>query len=328
MNALVFLVPAWWPLLLTLPVALWCGLVLARARARRRAADLGGRADALGGTATNVRLRGACASGAAMAATVALLQPVWGEGEGEPLGPDVVLCLDVSRSMAARDAVPSRLAAAQQEILALASVDAGTRLGLVAFAGEARLVAPLSSDLPSVAAIARSMVAGTMGRGGTDLGAAIDASLAALQRVRTRSGAIVVLADGEDFTGTGLAAAARAAAAGVSVHCLGFGSEGGTKIVVEGDGGQTFLRDAAGVDVVTRLERDWLAAVASAGGGRVLVPHEPGQLARLHDGVLLPAAAVAAVSDPRRAPPHRFQWPLLAAVLLWMLRLAVPERRR
>lgn len=326
MSALVFLVPAWWPLLLTLPVALWCGLVLARARARRRAADLGGRADALGGTTTNVRLRGACAFGAAMAATLALLQPVWGEGEGEPLGPDVVLCLDVSRSMAARDVVPSRLAAAQQEIQGLSG--AGTRLGLVAFAGEAHLMAPLSSDLPSVAEIARSMVAGTMGRGGTDLGAAIDASLAALQRAGTRSGAIVVLADGEDFAGTGPAAAARAAAAGVPVHCLGFGSEGGTKIVVEGDGGQTFLRDAVGADVVTRLERDQLAAMATAGGGRVLLAHDPGRLARLHDDVLLPAAVVAAVADPRRAPPHRFQWPLLAAVLLWMLRLAVPERRR
>ncbi|HEX5052546.1 MAG TPA: VWA domain-containing protein [Planctomycetota bacterium] len=328
MSALLFLVPRWWPALLVLPVLLWLGARASIALADRRRRAFGRRDEALAGRTCGGRLRLGCALAAAGLATAALLQPVAGETAGEPVGPDVVLCLDVSRSMAARDAAPTRLGAAQQQIEHLAAVAAGARLGLVAFAGDARLAVPLCSDLEAVVRLADDLTPGGSGRGGTDLGAAIDAALAALQRVHGLGGSIVLLTDGEDFAGRGRAAAARALAAGVPVHCLGFGGEGGSKVVVEAADGETFLKDVAGDEVVTRLDAASLADVAAAGGGAFERPRSVRRLAELYAAVLAPAAQAAAARDPRQEPAQRFQWPLLGALLFWMLRACLPERRR
>lgn len=328
MTAFVFLVPAFWPLLLLVPVTVWLGARLSAAAHRAAARDLDGRDAATWGRRRWGAWRGACSVGAAAATVAALLQPVWGDGDGEPVGPDIVLCVDASWSMAARDVAPSRLAAAQQEIERLATARPGTRLGLVVWAGDAHAAVPLVADLPSIAVIARTFAAGAVGRGGSDPGAAIDTALATLRGGGAAAGAIVLLGDGEDFVGQGVSAAARARAAGVSVHCLGFGSEAGSKIAVPGDGGETFLRDAAGAEIVTRLERDGFAAIAAAGGGRCLAPAATGALAELVDETIAPSARSLAVRDRTRNPAHRFQWPLLVAVLLWMLRVALPERSR
>jgi len=325
--AATLLVPAWWPALLALPLLAWCVQRGERARAARRAQQFGRRQGALFGEPVHGTLRAGCAWLATALVVLALLRPVWGEAPGEPAGPDVVVCLDVSRSMLARDVQPDRLAAAQREIAALAGGPGGGRLGLVGFAGNAWLVAPLSTDRASVAAIAATLDPTAARRGGTDPGAAIDAAAAALQRAGSVAGSIVVLTDGEDFAGRGAEAAQRARDAGLAVHCVGFGSESGSKIVVDSAAGETFLRDGAGREVISAVDRASLTALAAAGGGR-FVAEGRGALLALHETALRPRAVAAALADPRVEPAHRFQWPLLAALLVWMLRSVMPERRR
>jgi len=329
MSAVLFLVPAWWPVLLALPLGLAGLLAVSRRWHRRVDAELGVRAAAIVGVPVHRRTRAWLAAGAAAGTALALLQPVAGAGEGDPVGPDVVLCLDVSRSMDARDLLPSRLAAAQREIERLADTAGGARVGLVVFAGDVHLAAPLTADLRAVAAIAQSFAAGAVGRGGSDPGAAIDAAAAALDRATARAGGIVLLGDGEDFVGNGVAAAARAREAGRVVHCIGYGAPAGSKIPTagDGDGVASYLRDARGEFVITRLERANLAAIANEGGGALHEPL-PGALATLVADDLARAAVAVAVHDDTRNPAHRFQWPLFAALLLWMLRSALPERRR
>lgn len=321
----MLLLPAYWPALLVVPFAL---LVLARLAARAAAISkqqLGARADAVSGTPVHRRRRACCALGTAVLASTALLQPVGAGDEGDG-GADVVLCVDVSWSMAARDTAPTRLGLAQREIAALAAAAPPSRLALVVFGGEAELAVPLTADGEAVAALAQELAAGTHTQPGTHPGAAID--LAASLLLRTgRGGSIVVLSDGEDFAGGGAAAAARAAAAGNTVHSLACGDEAGSKIVVDGDGGETFLRDGSGSDIVTRLELANLRALAAAGGGQP-VRATGDALRALHDGVLLPAARASALRAGRLLPEHRFAWPLLGALLLWMLRWCLPERRR
>jgi Ca-activated chloride channel family protein len=273
----------------------------------------------------HVRARAGCGAVAFVAAAVALLQPAWGEGEDAPAAPDVVLCLDVSRSMAARDQAPSRLAAAQQQIDRLAAASLGTRLALVVFAGDARLLVPLTSDAVAVAAVAATLAPGAAGRGGSDLGAAIDTALAALRRARSVGGSIVVLSDGEDFGGAGIAAAARARAADVPVYCLGLGSVAGSKLVVDGPVGEVFVQDASGADVVTHLDAEGLAAIAAAGGGSYGPVTTVLALQRLHDAELAPRALAATVRAGAATPAHRYQWFLLAAIGCWMLRRWLPE---
>jgi Ca-activated chloride channel family protein len=324
MTALVFLEWTLWPLLLSAPlVAL--GLLLAEvARRRRLSRVLGPREGALLTRATSGRRRSALLfAGGVLLALVALLRPVHGETDDPSAAPslDLVLCLDLSRSMLARDEAPDRLTRARREVRSLAAAARGERVALVAFAGEARLAVPLTEDLDALAAIADSLDPADLAVGGSDLGAAIEAAGRALEARGAPGGAVVLLTDGEDSGGRALAEASRLARRAVAVHAVGLGSPQGSKIPVIGpDGAPRFLADRAGRDVVTALDVRGLAAIVAPSGG-ALVQAGDGEepLVSLLRDRLLPEARGAAGADRARRGEQRFQWPLLAAFLLWML---------
>lgn len=325
MSALVFLSPQAWPLLLLVPLSVGGLWLLALRHERWLHAELGPRGRALVGRARRPLLRG-CAVGAwALLLVVALLRPVGVGSEGED-GADVVLVLDVSWSMAARDLAPSRLAACQRAIEVLAAAAPASRLALVAFAGDASLQVPLTSDGAALVAMANELLPGALGRPGTDPGAAIDLAAAQLSRAG-RPGAIFVCSDGEDFVGGGAMAAARALAAGHAVHGFGCGDPTGSKIPVDLGDRETFLRDADGRDIVSARLDEPMAAMAAAGGG-VYTELAPEALRGIHERHVLPAARAAAVRAGRLQPLPWQQWPLLAALLFWMLLLCQRERVR
>lgn len=316
-----------WPLLALAPFGL-CAWVRWRRRTEQALRDeLGPRHTWLAGVPVPLRWRGTALGAAWLGAGLALLDPVWGEVPGEVAGADVVFCLDVSTSMLARDVVPDRLGAARAAIAALAEAAPGARFGLVVYAGSAELAAPLSADRHAVADLAATAALSSAGRGGSDPGAAIERAVQLLQRGKSRAGAVVVCSDGEDFVGNGAAAAARAQAAGAAVHALGCGRPIPCKVTVDTADGPQFLRDGAGQEVLTALVPDALAAVAAAGGGRV-VPGTAMALQELYERVVRPAALAARRADPDHVAAHRFGWPLSVAVLAWMLFLCLPERRR
>ncbi|MCA8977165.1 MAG: VWA domain-containing protein [Planctomycetes bacterium] len=323
-----FLIPPWWPVVLLLPLAAWIGHRRQRRRRDFARHALGRRQGGFVGRPVAQWLRIASHLGCLVAVAIALLQPVAGDEAGEPAGPDVLWCIDVSWSMAAQDVPPSRLQQAVKQLGALADRAPGARFGLLVFAGEARLAVPLTADLDAVRVMARGLAAGAELRGGTDLGAAVDQAAAALRRGGAAAGSIVLLTDGEDFGGKGRAAAMRAREAGLIVDCVGYGTAVGSKIAIETERGQQFLRDAGGEHVISVLDRVALAELAAAGGGRYATGSDVTALAELYDGQLQPRAAAAAREDGRRRVAHRFQWPLFVALLLWMLALAMQERCR
>ncbi len=318
--------PSWWPALALVPALLWAG---ARWSRRARAAlerDFGEREHALLGQPTWRRTRAGLAFAGVIAASLALLRPV-APGADAQLAPDVVLCVDVSRSMSAEDVAPTRFERMRQQVRVLLDQAIGSRFALVAFAGDARVVAPLTADRDAVAWLLEELAPGAVGRGGTDLGAAVRAARRALARVGS-AGEVLLLTDGEDFGEAGAAAAASAAAAGDRVHCVGYGSEGGSKIVVEADGRQTYLVDERGEDVVTSLDAASLAAVAAAGGGSLWRDEAMDALARRWREELVPFAARRRLAAGDGDVVPRYGWPLLVGVLLLMLRACLPERRR
>jgi Ca-activated chloride channel family protein len=329
----LFLRPEALPVLLLAPLA-WLGLrALDRARARRLARTLGLRVEPLTGLRRSGR-RTAARSAFALAffcALLAALGPVSGAParDVEWRGLDLVLCLDVSRSMRARDVEPDRLARAQREVRALVDRARGDRFALVVFAGEARLVVPLTHDGTSFVRLADEVDTTSVTRGGTDLGAALERALDALERGPGEHAAIVLLTDGEDLGGRGLAAAEACRARGVAVHAVGFGTPRGSKIAVEGDDGSDFLRDRAGRDVVSALDVEGLERIAAATGGTYVDAREPAPLVRLYERRVVPMARTArAADDTHRRRENRYQWPLLAALLLWMLALGIRDRSR
>lgn len=320
--------PSWWPALLLVPAFLWFGRRWARRHVRAVREELGPREDDLVGVPSFVRARLLLASGGALAIVVALLRPVQ-PGREAQLAPDVVLCVDVSRSMAAGDGDPSRFDAMLAQVQALLEQGLGSRYALLAFAGDVQGVAPLTADREAISWLLAELAPGAIasGKGGTNLAAAIEAAAERLARVGTE-GEILLLTDGEDFAGEAEQAALAANLEGHRVHCIGYGTTAGSKIVVESEGEQSFLQDDAGQDVVTRLDVESLASVAAAGQGAFVHEPRPDALAELWREDLVPFAARRHLAASDTDVVQRFTWPLLGGLLLLMLRMCVPERRR
>lgn len=320
------------PLLLLAPLL---GLLLwrlDRARARRLARVVGPRAPALADlSGPRRRAQRALFATALLLALLAMLQPVWGETtrEVEQKGVDILVCLDVSQSMLARDLAPSRLARARREIAALAERAAGDRLGLVVFAGEARLAVPLTRDRESFRELVRLADPLSVERGGTDLGAALATALEALQGQTGEHEVVVLLTDGEDHEGRGLRVARDCRQRNVTVHGVGFGSALGAKIPIAGEDGEVFLRDGSGADVVSKMDAATLRRIAEVTGGDFVDAHTGSDvLANLHERRILPMARKAFEREELRARENRFQWPLLAAFSLWILIPCLGDRKR
>ncbi len=309
-------------------------LLSSRARARRRRLEglTGPRWDALrvhahpAGPGRSRHLF----SAALLFALLALLQPRWGRlsGAEETRRLDLLVCLDVSRSMLARDLRPSRLERAQAEIRALSETASQDRFGLVCFAGDARLAVPLTDDRRTYAGLVALAGPASVSRGGTDLGAALEKAMEALEG-RGDAAAVILLSDGEDLEQRGREAAARCREQGVVVHAVGLGSARGSKIAIEAAGGEAFLRGPDGAEVVSSLDAAGLRAVAEATGGLYLDAGDERQpLQALYERALRPLAASAPAAEQEREPVERYQWPLLAAFLLWILELAWTGRSR
>jgi len=321
-------------LLLLLAPLLW---IAVRAFDRRRGARLealvGPRVGVLapGRSETRRGWRRGVFALALLLATIAALGPESRTSNGDTAwrGVDLVLCLDVSRSMLARDLDPDRLTRAKQEILSLAGAAQGDRLALVVFAGDARLRVPLTQDVLSFAGLTARVDPSDARRGGTNLGAALETAAAALPATSRRYGTIVLLTDGEDLAGGGLRVAEDLAAQGRVVHCLGLGSTLGSKITIREAGASGFLRDKEGQDVVSALDAAGLRSIAEATGGAYADARtEPDALARLYTERILPAAHASI--DTHGSEEERFPYRplLLAAFLLWVLALVLSDRRR
>jgi Ca-activated chloride channel family protein len=329
----LFLHPGFLWILVLAPLAASALLWLEGWNRRRLAGTLGPRHARLARELSIGSRRGAhlLFSGGLLLALAAALEPVWGEGEQTVTrrGADIAVALDVSRSMFARDVAPDRLGRAKDEIRALAARAEGDRIALVAFAGEARLLVPLTSDRESLGLLLDLAGPLSVERGGTDLGAAIREARGALRHAAGEHEAIVVLTDGEDHAGAGLAAAKECAERGIAVHVLGLGSPRGARIPVDAGGGEEFLRDRSGGEVLSALDEAGLRRVAEAGGG-TFVPAGVGggDLADLYETRIAPRADTVFEAERRSVRVNRYQWPLAAAFLLWMLAIWLPDRRR
>jgi Ca-activated chloride channel family protein len=327
-----FVWPAAWPLLLVGPLW-WAGAVWAgRRRTARLRALVGPRLPYLAPERSPRRraLRDLLFAAALAALGLALMQPVWGidARRVEQRGVDILVCLDVSKSMLARDLAPSRLGRAQAELRALAARTRGDRLGLCVFAGEARLFVPLTRDIQSFAELGELADPWSVERPGTDLGAALDAGLAALGGADGQGEVILLISDGEDHDGGGRRAAEAVAARGVVVHAVGFGSARGAKIAVPDADGESFLRDEDGADVVSAMDADGLRAIAAATGGSFVdAGAEPRPLVTIYEREILPRAQKVVGEDAAGGRANRFQLPLGLAVGLLLAWCAIRERK-
>ena len=176
-----------------------------------------------------------------------------------------IVALEVSPSMDAADVPPSRIARAHYAIEDLLSAAHDARVGLIAFAGDAYTVAPLTSDVATVRNLAQPLAPSLMPEAGDRLTPALEEAARLLQASPGRDRQVIVLTDGFTDPARALAAAQQLRHQGIGVNLVGVGTSSGAP---EPDGNGGFTRDANGQVVLTRLDADLLQRVAAAGGGR------------------------------------------------------------
>lgn len=270
------------------------------------------------GTRKSRRARTVLVLTAAMLLVAAMAGPRYGSQwqPPAPRGVDLIIALDCSRSMLARDVAPSRLDLAKRKIVDLLALLESDRVGLVAFAGSAFLQCPLTIDYEAVKLFVDELYPDRMPQGGTDLAAAIETALAAFDPHSTADKAIILLSDGED-TGRGdLDGAARQAlATGVTLLSIGVGSTAGEPIP-SGEGG--WVRDRDGQVVFSRLDESRLSHLAAITGGRYVgaTAGDSDVRALYREHILGVMTDAEWESGRKQVPSDRFQWTLLPAVLL------------
>ncbi len=208
----------------------------------------------------------------------ALARPQSGEGrqKAKSEGLEIMLVVDVSNSMMAEDARPSRLELAQRELARFIDSLGGDKVGLVAFAGSAILLSPLTNDKTALKMFIDGLSPEAVTTQGTNFKRALNEAYLALNRGGTESDenqqitrVIVVASDGEENEKGGLEAAQKISEAGVRIFTLGLGTEQGGRIPVRDKRGNLagYKRDRSGNEVVTRSTGQALQAIAEAGKG-------------------------------------------------------------
>lgn len=197
---------------------------------------------------------------------------------------DVIVMLDRSVSMRARDIAPSRFLRATQEIRRFLreKPDAIDRVGLVGFADASVVLSYLTSDVDSVMFYLDWIDGDPSALFGTNIGAALKSAREVAEKDdRSTRKLFLLVSDGEDY-GTDLQTALSTfRAEGRRVHCIGVGSDAAVPIPLrQSDGQETFLRDDAGRQVTTRFEESTLRQIAATTGGRFVRSTTGGELAR------------------------------------------------
>lgn len=269
---------------------------------------------------------------------------------------DIVVLLDVSKSMLAADLQPNRLERAKLELERLSDHLEGDRIGLVVFAGDAVIKCPLTSNYSYFKRMLKTVAPRSASQGGTKIGDAVRKALTDLLGIRSRTitaeepgvqpgetvlaeerkgerenfADILLITDGEDMDSYPIHAARAAAGANVGIYAVGLGSERGAPIPIQVKGNQVeYLRSSDGKVVRTKLDSRTLHEMVNAAPRGQYLPVGTYNF----DLVDFFEKTVAQeqgrdIYDEQVFWTEIFQPFLLAGLLLYLLHILVPERPR
>jgi Ca-activated chloride channel family protein len=206
---------------------------------------------------------------------IAMARPQFGSRleEVKREGIEMIIALDVSKSMLAEDIKPNRLTRAKQAISSLVNRMKDDKIGMIVFAGDAYTQLPITTDYISARLFLDNINTNIVSKQGTAIASAIELGIKSFSPDAESSKVIVIISDGENHEGDAVDAARQAVEKGIKIYTIGMGSPDGTPIPVDARGGvqQGFLKDRNGQVVMSKMNPKMMGEIAAAGDGRFYV---------------------------------------------------------
>ena len=261
---------------------------------------------------------------------LALTRPQWGYQweDYKQEGVDIIIALDVSRSMLAEDIKPNRLERAKRKISDLLYMLRGDRIGLVAFAGTSFVQCPLTLDYAAARIFLNAIDTDLIPVQGTALGEALRKSTKAFRTQENKSKAIILITDGEDQTGQAMKAAEEAKKAGIKIFAIGIGKEIGAPLpnpnMVNG-----FLKNENGDVIITKLNESILQKISLMTGGSYVrsVTGDIDLKTIYLDQISQNLDKNKFKSERRKIWQERFQWFIFLAFLILVYESSLSARK-
>lgn len=257
---------------------------------------------------------------------IALLGPSFGESKREvkSVGKDIMMCVDLSKSMDAFDIAPTRIEKIKFELKRIVAAFNSDRIGIIIFSSEAFMQCPLTYDQNALNLFIDAMNTSLVPSSGTDFGPPLRMALSKIEQDDVRAGEtkskiVVLISDGEDFGEETNDVAREIEDKGIKLFTLGIGTEKGGQIRT----GSGYKTDREGNVVVTKLNADPLRKLASRTGGQYFEINETrNDIARLIntiskiEGELMDARFVDVTAN-------KYYYFLLGAVVLLLLDILI-----
>ncbi|MGZ3769527.1 MAG: vWA domain-containing protein [Bdellovibrio sp.] len=325
-----------------IPVILVVGFVFDRLSRKRMKAAIGNRLYPFLSSSVSTKKRAIktfLQVSAVLFFVLALARPQFGESQQQikSEGVELIFAVDVSESMLAEDVKPSRLSQVKTELSRLIDLMPGNKVGVVAFAGSAALLSPLTNDPGAVKMYLDSLDPNSVSTQGTNFTEALKVSKDAFERGGVSTGetskvtrVIIIASDGEDHEPGALDEAKKMAGEGVRIFTLAYGTEKGGPIPVRDGMGflKGYKKDRQGQTVMTTVKGDALRALADAGKGSFYFSTIGGDQAKLLMEDINKLERTQFDTTLATQYEERFQVFLGVGILLALLELFLGERRQ
>ncbi len=262
---------------------------------------------------------------------LAIARPQWGAKTEKIVrkGLNIIVALDVSKSMLAEDLKPNRLEKAKHEISKLIDNLKGDRIGLMIFAGSSFLQCPLTIDYGAAKMYLDMVNVNSIPIPGTDIANAIIKSVNSFPEKENKYKVIILMTDGENHKGNVIKAAEYARKKGVIIYTIGIGTPNGELIPIRDNNGNIigYKKDKNGNPVLSKLDEVSLEKIALITGGKYYrATSGELELKKVYDDILKRERKLI-YGKQFIQREDRFQWFLLPALLFLIWEILLKERK-
>lgn len=243
-------------------------------------------------------------------------------------GVDLIIALDVSKSMLAEDVQPNRIERGKLLVSKLIDELKGDRVGIIVYAGQAYTQLPLTTDYAAAKMFLKTINTNIVPSQGTAIGEAIKMARTSFNSTNKKHQTLVVISDGENHEEGAIEAVNDITSDGFTIYTIGVGLEKGGPIPIARKGKATeFKKDRSGNVVITKLDPTMLQKIAVAGGGNYISGD------RIHDAVEFISDKLAGMEKVEIEAKlytdyeDQFQWFLGIALFFIILEYLIPNQR-